>query len=196
MKTKTTKTKTKPAAVVVPRETTKGKNNPLITILCDNLCLALFDADEAGHPHHLHDITAHVFPQLRQSYPEIKTTQQALVYVLWSMKQICWNNRAKLVEKDWFENPYTATEAINDSLPEGSPWEARVPSRFGEKDTEQKRTWKLELDKAKLAVKHLRGWFPTWDNQKIIDLLYNPDNGTKYALLSVETAIRELASAI
>lgn len=179
-------------SIEVPREIEKKKSNPLITILCDNLCLAIFDNDTEGKPHHIYDITKQIFPQLRQAYPEIKTSKQTFIYVLWSMKAICWNNRAKLVAPDWFENPNTATESLNDSLPEGSPWEARIPGRFGRQSADEKRNWKLEIEKAKWSIKHLKGWFPTWDDQRIIDLLYNGE--TKYAVRSVETALREIAS--
>src|ERR1035437_4090993 len=179
--------------IEVPREIEKGRGNPLITILCDNLCLAMFDNDEEGKPHHIYDITKSVFPKLREAYPEIKTSKQAYIYVLWSMKAICWNNRAKLVAPDWFENPNTPTESLNDSLPEGSPWEARMPGRFGHQTTEDRRKWKDALTMAKWAIKHLKHWFPTWDDQRIIDLLYN--GGTKYAPRSVETALREIAAA-
>lgn len=180
--------------IEVPRETTKTKSNPQITILCENLCLAIFDHDTTGKPFHIYDITKQVFPLLRQSYPEIKTSKQAYIYVMWAMKAICWNNRAKLVEQDWFENPNTPTDAINDSLPAGAAWEARVPGKFGQKNSEEKRKWIDAVGLAKWAIKHLKGWFPTWDDQRIIDLLYN--GVTKYAPLSVETALRDIAGEI
>jgi hypothetical protein len=177
-------------SIEVPREIEKEKKNPAITILCDELCLAIFDKDTEGKSHHIYDIVNVVFPTLRHSYPEIKTKAQAYIYVFWSMKAVCWNNRAKLVEQDWFEAPGTASEALNDHLPEGSRWEARVPSKFGHKTPEQKKAWSHAVEMAQWAVNHLKGWFPTWDDQRIIDLLYNPDNTTKYAPRSVETALR------
>lgn len=180
--------------IEVPREIEKKRSNPQITILCDNLCLAIFDQDTEGKPYHIYDITKRIFPQLRLAYPEIKTAKQAYIYVLWSMKAICWNNKAKLVEADWFENPNTPSDKLNDSLPEGSPWEARVPGKFGHRTPKEKQNWNCAVEMAKWAVKHLRGWFPTWDDQRIIDLLYN--GVTKYAPLSVETAIKEISGEI
>lgn len=180
--------------IEVPRETKKGKSNPQITILCDNLCLAIFDNDQTGEPRHIYDITKSVFPDLSRAYPEIKTRKQAFIYVFWSMKTLCWNNRAKLIEQDWFESPGGPDEKINDSLPDGSPWEPRIPAKFSHKSSEEKKAWTAAVEMAKWAVKHLKGWFPTWDDQQIIDLLYG--GNTYYTQRSVETALRELAGEI
>lgn len=174
--------------IEVPRETLKQRGNPDITILCENLCLAIFDHDTEGRSHHLWDITKAVFPQLSRAYPEIKTRAQAEIYVMWAMKTLCWNNRAKLIEQDWFEAPNTSTEAINDALPMGSPWENRMPGRFGHKTEEQKKVWRLSLDQAMWAVKHLKRFFPTWEDQRIIDTLYG--GATHYAPRSIETALK------
>ena len=175
--------------IEVPREQAE-KQNEQITILCDNLCLSLFDKDVEGKAKHVIDITAEVFPQLRHSYPEtIKTKKSAYIYVLWSMKAISWNRRAKEVHPGWYEAPGTANEAINDSLPEGSAWQSRVPGRYDNQTIEQKKAWKESLETAQLAVKHLKGWFPIWDDQRIIDTLYN--GKTLYLPKTVETALKE-----
>lgn len=175
--------------IEVPREASE-KQNELITILCDNLCLNIFDKDLEGKAKHVLDISHEVFSQLRRSYPEvIKTQKSAYIYVLWSMKAISWNNRAKEVQPGWYEAPGTANEAINDYLPDGSPWQSRIPGRYDKRSTEQKKAWEQSLEMAQWSVKHLKGWFPTWTDQRIIDLLYN--GKTLYLPKTVETALKE-----
>jgi hypothetical protein len=174
--------------IEIPREKLTKRGNPEITILTENLCLAMFDHETEGKSYHISDIAAAVFQQITRAYPEIKTRAQCEIYVLWAMKTLCWNNRAKLVEQDWFENPYTASEQINDSLTVGAPWENRIPGKFGKQTSEQKRVWRKSLDMATWAVNHLKKCFPTWEDQRIIDLLYN--GGTHYIPRTVETALR------
>lgn len=174
-------------SIEVSREESHRKN-PQITNLCENLLLAFFDKDNEGNPHHLWDLSKMIFPQLSRSYPEIKTVKQTEIYVFWAMKTLCWNNRAKMTAPDWFESPYTDTEAINESLPEGSPWENRMLGNFGFSTPEQKRSWNQSLEKAILAVKQLKTFFGQWDDQKIVDTLYS--GKTVYAPRSVESALR------
>jgi len=180
-------------SIAVPREKTEKKNES-ITILCEELCLAHFDQDETGKAIHLWDLTKKFFPIVSRSYSEIKKTKHLQHYIMWAMVTICWNGRAKMVAPEWFEAPNTATEAINDSLPEGSPWEGRKPGKFSNLTNKERNEWILEVEKAKWAVNHLRNWFH-WDDQKIIDKLYN-ESVTVYAPRSVETAIREIEGSI
>lgn len=176
-------------SIQVPRDITEThRRNPQITNLCENLLLSYFDHDNTGTPIHIWDLTKWVFPQLSRSYPEIKTTKQTEIYVFWALKTICWNNRAKMTAPDWFENILTDTEAINESLPYDAPWENRMMGNFGFRTDEQKRDWKRSLEMAIVAVKQLKTFFGQWDDQKIIDTLYN--GATKYAPRTVESALR------
>lgn len=184
----------KETTIEVPREEKQGKRNPQITILCEELCLAFFDKDTTGKSHHLSDITRAVCPAMRHSYPEIKTRAQCEIYVFWAVKTLCWNNRAKMIDQDWFEAPGGPNDAINDHLPEGSPWQNRIPAKFDSQTKEQNTAWHQAVEMATWAVKHLKGWFPTWDDQRIIDLLYN--GKTHYAPRSVETAIKMIGAQI
>lgn len=179
--------------ISVPRDASEKKNE-LITILCEELCLAYFDQDQTGKAIHLWDLTKKFFPIVSRSYSEIKKVKHLQHYIMWAMVAICWNNRAKMVAPEWFENPNTATEAINDSLPIDSVWENRKPGKFSNLTNQQRNDWILEVEKAKWAVNHLRGWFH-WDDQKIIDRLYN-ESVTTYVPRSVETAIHEIDGSL
>jgi hypothetical protein len=181
-----------PKPVVVPRDNKVGRSNRDITHLVENLCLAIFDQDNTGESLHTIDIAKRISQAVRHSYPEIKTVKQLLIYVEWAMKTLCWNNRAKLIAQHWFESIYTTTEAINDALPEGAPWEARQPAKFGPESREEKKAWHFEVDKAKWAIEHLRTQLG-WDDQKIITELYA--GVTKYAPKSVETALHQMEHA-
>lgn len=181
-----------PKPVVVPRDNKVGRSNRDITHLVENLCLAIFDQDNTGESLHTIDIAKRISQAVRHSYPEIKTVKQLLIYVEWAMKTLCWNNRAKLIAQHWFESIYTATEAINDSLPEGAPWESRMPGKFGPQSRDEKKAWHFEVEKAKWAINHLRTQL-AWSDQRIIDELYA--GKTPYAPKSVETALYQIEHA-
>src|SRR5882672_7207943 len=100
--------------ISIPRDIESGRRNPAITVLTENLCLAMFDHDNSGERRHLIDITKTLLPQVNRTYEEIKSVKQFKSYVFWALMAICWNNRAKLVEQDnfggWYESPATPSE--------------------------------------------------------------------------------------